>query len=68
MTICLSFDSFDITGAECGCPAGKGPNATGKHIGGLCYDLKEFSLIKKNPEYRTSSNTTMEQATAKEIT
>lgn len=53
VTICLSFDSFDITGAECGCPAGKGPNPTGKHICGLCYALEEFSRIKKNPEYRT---------------
>ena len=48
VTICLSFDLFDITGAECGCPVGKGPNATCKHIGGLCYAYKEFSCIKKN--------------------
>ena len=56
VTICLSFDLFDITGAECGCPAGKGPNATCKHIGGLCYPYKEFSCIKKNPEYHTSTD------------
>ena len=35
---CLNYKTLDITGACCGCPAGKGPTAscTCKHIGALC--------------------------------
>ena len=32
----MNTGSFDIQTAECGCPGGKGPTATCKHIGALC--------------------------------
>ena len=34
--------SLDVASAECGCPAGKGPKASCKHVGALCYALVEF--------------------------
>ena len=45
--------SFDVLEAECGCPAGKGPHASCKHIGALCYALEECSRFGKCPEYIT---------------
>ena len=33
---------YDITAANCDCPAGKGPSASCKHVGALCYALVEF--------------------------
>ena len=43
--ICLLLEiaSLDIIGAKCGCPAGKGPCASCKHVAALYYALKEFS-------------------------
>ena len=49
-------NSFDVVGAECGCPAGKGPCGSCKHIGGLCYALEEFTRIGKCPEYSTCTD------------
>jgi len=43
----LDPDALAIVGAECGCPAGKGQNASCKHIGALCYALEEFSRFSK---------------------
>ena len=53
----LGKESFDVLEAKCGCPAGKGPgkgpHASCKHIGALCYALKEYTRIGKCPEYVT---------------
>ena len=38
----LNLRTFDITTAACGCPAGKGPFASCKHIEALCYAFVEF--------------------------
>ena len=38
----LSTDSIDILGAECGCPRGKGPTASCRHIAALCYTFLNF--------------------------
>ena len=40
-----SFSGGNIVGAECGCPAGKAPHASCKHIGALCYALEEYSRL-----------------------
>ena len=56
LTMVLNLESSDIVGAECGCPAGKGPHASCKHIGGLCFALEEFSRIGKTPEYSTCTD------------
>ena len=38
----IDLKSSDILQAVCGCPAGKGPFASCKHIGALCFALEEF--------------------------
>ena len=43
--------SFDIHSAQCGCPAGKGPYASCKHIATLCYALEEFSRVRQLPDF-----------------
>ena len=52
----LDLESSDIVAAECGCPAGKGPCASCKHIGGLCYALEEFCRFGQVPEFRTCTD------------
>ena len=42
LCMALNIDSMDILGAECGCPGGKGPTASCKHIVALCYTFKNF--------------------------
>ena len=49
----LDKKTFDICGATCGCPAGKGPKASCKHIAATCHALQEFSKIKRVPDYQT---------------
>ena len=38
----LSNKTYDIISAKCGCKAGKGPKASCKHVGALCYAYAEF--------------------------
>ena len=52
----LELNTFDIVGAECGCPAGKGPSASCKHIGALCYGLEEFSHFGHLPDFLTCTD------------
>ena len=49
----LEATSWDIATAECGCPAGKGPNASCKDVGALCYALVEFFKSGKMPDFLT---------------
>ena len=35
----LDCKTYNINTATCGCPAGKGPTASCKHVGALCYAL-----------------------------
>ena len=49
-------NSFDITSASCDCPAGKGPSASCKHVGALCYALVEFCASGKVPEFLTCTD------------
>ena len=46
----------DITFAECGCPAGKGPHGSCKHIGALCYALAEFCKLGSTPDFLTCTD------------
>ena len=43
----LHSSSYDIATACCGCPAGKRPTASCKHIGALCYAIASFCKLKK---------------------
>ena len=38
----LNKRTFDICGATCDCPAGKGTKTSCKHIAATCYALEEF--------------------------
>ena len=49
----LDAETYDIMGAECGCPAGKAPYASCKHIGDMCYALEEFSRFGRIPGFLT---------------
>ena len=53
----LQCSSSDIVGAECGCPAGRGPTGSCKHIGALSYALADFIRFRKSPEYQTCTDT-----------
>ena len=49
----LHNSSYDIATACCGCPAGKGPTASCKHIGALCNTLVSFCRLKTLPDFVT---------------
>lgn len=51
LSISMKKDSLDILTAECGCPGGKGPNATCKHIGALCYAFSNFCEQGTLPDF-----------------
>lgn len=46
----------DIVSATCGCPAGKGPHGSCKHIAAMCYALEEFSKLKSTREHVTCTS------------
>ena len=56
VVLCMDANVFDVVGAECGCPAGKGPCGSCKHIAAVCYALEEFSRLGKLPEFATCTN------------
>ena len=53
VVISLHKDSFDVVTACCGCPAGKGPTASCKHIGAVCYAVVSFCTLKRLPDFAT---------------
>ena len=52
----LSNGKWDINGASCGCPAGKGPRATCKHIEALSYLFQSFCGNSTIPEFLFALN------------
>ena len=52
----LNSKTLDIPGAHCGCPPGKGPTASCKHIGALCYAFVEFCTSGKLPNFLTCTD------------
>ena len=56
VVLCMDANVFDVVGAECGCPAGKGPCGSCKHIAAVCYALEEFSCLGKLPEFATCTD------------
>ena len=46
--------SYEMDGAQCEYPAGKGPKVSCKHIAALCYGLEKFS--RQLPAYLTSTD------------
>ena len=57
MIMCLCKGSCDINSALCGCPAGRGPCASCKHIGALCYALANFCSSGQLPDFITCTDT-----------
>ena len=47
--------SFDVLTAVCGCPAGKCPTASCKHVAALCYTVMMFCECGQLPHFLTSS-------------
>ena len=41
----LTMDSFDVMNVQCGCPAGRGPHGSCKHIAALSYALADFCRL-----------------------
>lgn len=56
VVLCMDANVFDVVGAECGCPAGKGPCGSCKHIAAVCYALEEFSRLGKLAEFATCTD------------
>lgn len=54
--LCMDANVYDVIGAECGCPAGKGPCGSCKHIAAVCYALEEFSRLAKLPEFASCTD------------
>ena len=52
----LDSRSYEVGGAQCGCPAGRGPRASCKHIAALCYALEEFTRLRQLPDFCTSTD------------
>ena len=52
----LDLETSDIVAAECDCPAERGPYASCKHIGAICYSLEEFSRFGHLPEFLTCTD------------
>ena len=56
----LNSSSFDIIYAKCGCPAGKGPQGSCKHIGALSYALVDYRRLHMFPQYVTCTDIAQE--------
>ena len=49
--VSLRKPGIEVISAQCGCPAGKGPNASCKHIAALCYALVNFYQCGNLPDF-----------------
>ncbi len=49
-------ESFDISYAECGCPAGMGSNCSCKHIASLAYALADVCKLQSLPEFESCTS------------
>ena len=56
LNLAMCTESYDIVFAECGCPAGKWPSGSCKHIGALCYAFAEFCKLGKLPQFLTCTD------------
>uniref|UniRef100_A0A1X7VDB6 SWIM-type domain-containing protein n=1 Tax=Amphimedon queenslandica TaxID=400682 RepID=A0A1X7VDB6_AMPQE len=49
----LDDTNFEIQGASCGCPAGRGPKASCKHVAALGYALHDFRKLRTHPDFKS---------------
>lgn len=52
-SLVLNSNTLHIMYASCGCPAGKGPNESCKHIGAFCYVFENFCMLGNAPDFLT---------------
>ncbi len=56
LNLALNNKLYDIVYASCGCPAGKGPNGSCKHIGAFCYAFCDFCKCGNIPDFLTCTD------------
>ena len=56
LKMALLKESFDISYAECGCPAGMGPHGSCKHISALAYALADLCKLQSLPEFQSCTS------------
>ena len=56
LALTLNSHTLDIIYATCGCPAGKGPSGSCKHISALCYAFAEFCKCGAIPGFLTCTD------------
>uniref|UniRef100_A0A1X7TMZ8 SWIM-type domain-containing protein n=1 Tax=Amphimedon queenslandica TaxID=400682 RepID=A0A1X7TMZ8_AMPQE len=56
LNVSFDADSCDINGADCGCPGGRGPSASCKHIAALCYAFLNFCELGSLPDFLTCTD------------
>ena len=54
--LCMDVNVYDVIGAECACPAGKGACGSCQHTVAVCYALEEFSRLGELPEFATCTD------------
>ena len=42
LQMCINTDNNSVKGAECTCPAGRGPSGSCKHIAAFCFAIEDF--------------------------
>ena len=57
LNLVLNSATFHIIYARCGCPAGKGPSGSCKHIGAFCYAFENFCSLGNTPDFFTCTDT-----------
>ena len=56
LNLALNSETLHIMSASCGCPAGKGPNGSCKHIGAFCYLFENFCTLGSTPDLLTCTD------------
>ena len=56
LNLALNSNTLHIMYASCGCPAGKGPNGSYKHIGAFCYAFENFCMLGSTPGFLTCTD------------
>jgi len=53
LVLTLDTESTEICSAQCGCPAGRWPGASCKHVAALCYATANFCACDRLPGFLT---------------
>ena len=61
LVLTLDAESTEICSAQCGCPAGRGPGASCKHVAALCYAIANFCACGRLPGFLTCTERLQER-------